>query len=146
MSVVSRALALALTVALVAPSAAAAASRAGDAQAAKVLVRKLSTEQFGTVLATRKLQALYYWTPEKRSPGKIFCTGACAVAWPPLYVKKGVKVPRKVKGYRGTFGVIVRPDGRRQLTYNRLPLYTYAHEGPRQVLCDDVDGWFVVRL
>lgn len=146
MSVVSRALALVLTAALVAPAIAAAAPAAGEAQAAKVLVRKLGTEQFGTVLVTRKFQALYYWTPEKRNPGTIVCTGACAEAWPPLYVPRGATVPRKVKGYKGTFGVIVRPDGRRQLTYNRLPLYTYAHEGPRQVLCNDVDGWFVVRL
>ena len=61
-------------------------------------------------------------------------------------MKKGVVVPRRIAGFRGTFGTIVRPNGRRQLTYNRLPLYTYAHEGPRQVLCDDVDGWFVVRV
>jgi predicted lipoprotein with Yx(FWY)xxD motif len=118
--------------------------RADSATAA--LVKKLSTSQFGNVLVTPGFQALYYWTPEKRNPGEILCTGACARAWPPLYVKKGVVVPRRIAGFRGTFGTIVRPNGRRQLTYNRLPLYTYAHEGPRQVLCDDVDGWFVVRV
>ncbi len=47
---------------------------------------------------------------------------------------------------KGVFGVIRRPDGRLQVTHNRLPLYTYAHEAPDQVLCDDVDGWFVVRV
>jgi hypothetical protein len=25
-------------------------------------------------------------------------------------------------------------------------VYTYVHEGPRQVLCNNVDGWFVVRV
>jgi predicted lipoprotein with Yx(FWY)xxD motif len=124
-------------------------ARAGTAQKAHVaaaLVRKLRTSEFGTVLATPARQALYYWTPERRNPGEIRCTGACARAWPPLYVKRGVVVPRKMPGFRGTFGTIVRPNGRRQLTYNRLPLYTYAHEGPGQVLCNDVDGWFVVRV
>jgi hypothetical protein len=38
------------------------------------------------------------------------------------------------------------PDGRLPVTFRGLPVYTYAHEGPTQVLCDDVDGWFVVRL
>jgi hypothetical protein len=32
------------------------------------------------------------------------------------------------------------------VTHNRLPIYTYAHERPNQVLCNDVDGWFVVRV
>ena len=38
------------------------------------------------------------------------------------------------------------PDGRWQVTHRGLPVYSYAHEAPEQVLCDDVDGWFVVRL
>ena len=63
---------------------------------------------------------------------------------PPLDAK-GV-VPRKVSGIRGTFGTVRRPDGRRQVTFNGLAIYTYAHEGPGQVLCNNVNGWFVVRV
>jgi predicted lipoprotein with Yx(FWY)xxD motif len=122
------------------------ASAAADRQEARKLVRKLDTEQFGDVLATPSNQALYYWTPERRNPGTIVCTGECAALWPPLYVRRGVAVPRRIAGFDGVFGTIRRPDGRRQLTYNRLPLYTYAHEGPGQVLCNNVDGWFVVRV
>ena len=33
-----------------------------------------------------------------------------------------------------------------QVKHRGLPVYTYAHERPEQVLCDNVDGWFVVRL
>jgi hypothetical protein len=74
------------------------------------------------------------------------CTGSCAKAWPPLIAKSRTAVPKKVVGIKGTFGVVRRPDGELQVTFNRLPVYAYAHEGPNQVLCDNVDGWFVVRL
>ena len=98
------------------------------------------------ILATPKKKALYYWNVEKRAGGKIRCTGACARAWPPLIVRNRASVPRKIAGISGTFGTIRRPDGRWQVRHNGLPVYTYAHEGPEQVLCDNVDGWFVVRL
>lgn len=105
---------------------------------------KYKDDQFGAILATPKKQALYYWAVEKRAGGKIRCTGSCARAWPPLYAQGAV--PKRVAGIRGTFGAIRRPDGKRQVTFNGLPVYTYAHEGPTQVLCNNVDGWFVVRL
>ena len=47
---------------------------------------------------------------------------------------------------QGTFGVIRRPNGKLQVTHNGLPVYTYVHEGPGEVRCDNVNGWFVVRL
>jgi len=99
---------------------------------------------FGTVLASANRQALYYWSREK--VGSIRCTRACAQAWPPLVVPKGVMVKTRIAGIAGRFGVVRRPDGRRQLTHNGRAVYSYAHEGPGVVLCDDVDGWFVVRL
>jgi len=109
-------------------------------------VVKLPTKQFGNVLATRGKLPLYYWSVEKRAGGKIRCTGACAKAWPPLLVRKGVSVRARVAGVRGRFGVIRRPDGRRQLTFRGLPLYAYVHDSPGVVLCDNVNGWFVVRV
>jgi predicted lipoprotein with Yx(FWY)xxD motif len=103
-------------------------------------------DDFGAILATPGKQALYYWNVEKRAGGKVRCTGACAKAWPPLVVRSRSAVPGRVAGIRGTFGVVRRPDGRLQVTFRGLPVYTYAHEAPTQVLCDDVNGWFVVRL
>jgi predicted lipoprotein with Yx(FWY)xxD motif len=55
-------------------------------------------------------------------------------------------VPAHVKGIRGSFGTIRRPGGARQLTLNGRALYTYSNEKPGQVLCNDVNGWFAVRL
>jgi predicted lipoprotein with Yx(FWY)xxD motif len=118
---------------------------AGAATQPKPPVTTLQVAPFGKVLTTRGKKALYFWTVEKRD-FRVHCTGACAAAWPPLIVKSKKAVPRKIAGAKGTFGTIRRPDGRLQVTWNRLPVYTYAHEAPRQVLCDDVDGWFVVRV
>jgi len=122
---------------------------AGFAQAAgearKPAIRYID-DRFGAILATPKKQALYYWQVEQRAGGKIRCTGECARAWPPLIVRSRASVPRKVAGISGTFSTIRRPDGRLQVKHNGRPVYTYAHEGPTQVLCDNVNGWFVVRL
>jgi predicted lipoprotein with Yx(FWY)xxD motif len=113
--------------------------------AATPLVTTFKSPQFGRVLAqTSSGKALYYWTPEK-ADHKIHCTGACLKAWPPLIVPKGKRIAAHRPGYSGTFGTIVRPDGRTQIAYNRLPLYSYIHDPKGVVLCNNVDGWFVVN-
>ena len=121
----------------------------GAAQAASEpmhpkLVRTIMDKQLGEVLTTSNRQAIYVWRSEPR--GKIRCTGACAKARPPVLVKKGVVVPMHYSGVKGDFGTIRRPDGSRQLTLDRRALYTYAHEKPAQVLCNDVDNWFAVQI
>jgi predicted lipoprotein with Yx(FWY)xxD motif len=131
---------LVLLAAVLVVSATAAAAPTGPAP-----VIKLRDARFGPILATRGHKALYYWNVEKRD-FRVHCTGACARAWPPLIVRSRGAVPRRIAGIKGVFGVIRRPDGRLQVTHNRLPIYSYAHEGPNQVLCNDVDGWFVVRV
>jgi predicted lipoprotein with Yx(FWY)xxD motif len=108
------------------------------------IVRTIVDGDLGRVLTTPQKQAIYIWKSEPR--GTIRCTGACAKAWPPVLVKKGVKVPMRISGIRGDFGTIRRSDGSRQLTLNRRALYTYAHEQPGQVLCNDVDNWFAVKV
>jgi predicted lipoprotein with Yx(FWY)xxD motif len=118
---------------------------ATTAPAAKPVAISLQTDAFGNVLARPDRQALYYWAVEKRAGGKVECVAACANAWPPLYAKNRA-VSERVPGVPGRFGVIARPDGRLQVTHDGLPVYTYAHEPPGVVLCDDVDDWFVVRL
>jgi predicted lipoprotein with Yx(FWY)xxD motif len=130
---------LILLVAVAVPALSAAAPAAAP-------VAKIKVVGFGSVLARTDRQALYYWNVEKRAGGKVKCTGACARLWPPLLVRSKTAVPAHVTGIKGTFGVVRRPDGKLQVTYNRLPVYTYVHEGRGVVLCDNVDGWFVVRL
>jgi predicted lipoprotein with Yx(FWY)xxD motif len=127
---------IAAAAALVVASAPMAASRAP--------VIRYKDDRFGAILATPKKQALYYWTAE--NDFRIHCKGSCAKLWPPLVVRSRAAVPVRVAGIKGTFGTIKRPDGRLQVTFNRRPVYTYVHEGPTQVLCDNVGGWFVVKL
>ena len=107
------------------------------------LVRTIMDAKLGEVLTTGGRQAIYVWNKEPK--GKIKCIGACAKAWPPVVVKTGVVVPMHVEGIMGEFGTIRRAGGKRQLTFNRRALYTYANEKPGQVLCNDVDNWFAVK-
>lgn len=108
------------------------------------LVRTIVDAKLGKVLTAANKQAIYVWNREPK--GQIKCTGACAKAWPPVIVKAGVAVPKHVKGIMGEFGTVRRANGARQLTFNRRALYTYAHEKPGQVLCNDVESWFAVKI
>jgi len=102
----------------------------------------IKTSNLGKVIATPAKLGIYYWDVEKQAGGKIRCTGSCAVAWPPVFVKGAV--PRHLKGVMATLGTVKR-GGRRQLTVNGLPAYTYEHDTAGVVLCDNVGGWFAVR-
>jgi predicted lipoprotein with Yx(FWY)xxD motif len=107
---------------------------------------KVKSRTFGDILQSKNRLPLYYWRVEKRASGKIRCTGACARVWPPLVVKSRSAVRTTLPGVKGRFGVIRRADGRLQVTFRGLPLYAYHDDPPNTVLCDNVDGWFVVRV
>jgi predicted lipoprotein with Yx(FWY)xxD motif len=130
--------------ALAALAVSAPAALSADQAMSPRLVRSIMDKNLGEVLTTSKKQAIYIWRSEPK--GRIRCTGSCAKAWPPVLVKKGVVVPMHYPGIKGDFGTIRRPDGSRQLTFDRRALYTYAHEKPGQVLCNDVDNWFAVKI
>jgi len=111
---------------------------------AKAPVVVIKTSNLGKVVATTGKLGLYTWDVEKKAGGNVRCTGARAKAWPPVLVKGPVQ--RRVKGINAAFGTIKRPNGKTQLTVNGLPAYVYEHDSPNVVLCDDVDGWFAVRV
>jgi predicted lipoprotein with Yx(FWY)xxD motif len=113
--------------------------KAAPASSGQSPVKVVRVARFGRILVTAQGFALYFFTPEKNSA--ITCTGSCAQVWPPLLLPKGAVPPRAVRAAPGTFGVVVRPEGTRQLTYRRRPLYTYVDDKkPGQVLCDGVNG------
>ena len=104
------------------------------------------SSRFGTVLFDGSGRVLYGFTRDTRG-GKSTCYGACARAWPVYYKSGTIRAGTGVK--RSLIGTTRRRDGRLQLTYNGWPLYYYAHEGPGQILCQNVDEfgglWLVVR-
>jgi predicted lipoprotein with Yx(FWY)xxD motif len=106
---------------------------------------RVKDDRFGFILQSSNKLPLYYWNREKAAGGKIRCTGECARVWPPLIVKSRSSVPTRINKVNGKFGVVRRADGRLQVTFRGLPLYAYHNDPPSTVLCNNVDGWFVVR-
>ena len=123
---------VAAAVLLVTASAAAAAPRS------TVTVR---SSAYGKILFDGGGRALYAFTKDPRR--KSVCAGACAKAWPPYVVTTRPKAGAGVSA--PLVGTTKRADGRTQVTYNGRPLYTYHGDTPTKILCNGVDGWFVVR-
>ena len=127
------------------PAAAATTPRAAAAAKPAAGTRiTLRASQFGRMLWGPKQQAIYIFERDARNRTR--CYGECASAWPPVYTDARPVAGRGVR--QSLLGSIRRRDGRRQVTYAGKPLYFYAHEGPRQVLCHNVDLngglWWVV--
>jgi predicted lipoprotein with Yx(FWY)xxD motif len=72
-----------------------------------------------TVLTNTKGLTLYTLSVEKN--GKFICTGACLKSWPPLLVTAGTKPKGPV-----TLGTIKRPEGKTQVTFKGMPVYTFS--------------------
>ena len=112
-----------------------AADRAhGTAMATPILT--LRSTRFGRVLFDGRNRVLYGFTRDRRG-GPSRCYGACAKAWPVFFGKGSVRAGKGVR--ESLIGTTRRRDGRRQVTYNGWPLYYYAHEGPGEVKCQNVD-------
>lgn len=71
-----------------------------------------------TVLTNTKGLTLYSLSVEKN--GKFICTGSCTSTWAPLLVAAGTTPKGPVK-----LGTIKRPEGKIQVTFKGLPLYTF---------------------
>ncbi|HEV3229293.1 MAG TPA: hypothetical protein VGY97_07455 [Solirubrobacteraceae bacterium] len=75
----------------------------------------------GTILVTAQGLTLYRLTAERN--GRFICTSACLQLWHPLSVAAGAK-PTGI----ASLGTIMRPDGSDQVTFQNLPLYTFAQD------------------
>jgi predicted lipoprotein with Yx(FWY)xxD motif len=96
---------------------------------------QVGDSEFGTMLFGPGDQAIYAFERDRK--GKTVCYGECARAWPPVFANGR---PRAAKGVRKSLlGTVRRRNGRRQVTYAGRPLYYYAHEGPGEVRCHNVN-------
>jgi predicted lipoprotein with Yx(FWY)xxD motif len=87
---------------------------------------KAGHSSFGEVVTDTAGNSLYLLTSE--TGGKFTCTqGLCTTFWPPLLVPAGTKVVGG-PGVKGTVGVIKRPEGTTQVTYNGYPVYHYKSD------------------
>ncbi|HVX32790.1 MAG TPA: hypothetical protein VHA80_06570 [Solirubrobacterales bacterium] len=71
-----------------------------------------------TVLTNTKGLTLYALSAEKN--GRFICTGSCTNTWFPLLVARGTTPKGPVR-----LGTVKRPEGKIQVTFKGLPLYTF---------------------
>ena len=93
------------------------------AQAKGAVVSTASTS-LGRIVVNSGGRTLYVFSKDKND--KSACAGMCAKFWPPLIA---AGKPRASAGVRPSLlGTTKRADGRMQVTYNRLPLYTFVKD------------------
>jgi predicted lipoprotein with Yx(FWY)xxD motif len=83
----------------------------------------------GYVLALANGQVVYTYAHDTKG-GTPTCTGSCSDVWVPV-----TGVPKTALGVTvpGTFGLVARSDGTKQITYNGYPLYTFKGAFPLTV-------------
>ena len=90
----------------------------------KTATIRVANSRFGRILVDSSGQTLYLFTADSRTSSA--CSGACAVAWPPL--RTGA-TPAVASGANAALvGTIPRSDGARQVTYNGHPLYLFVKD------------------
>ena len=120
------------------------ASLAGPSKGSAAIVH-VAQSKLGRILVDNHGRTLYLFENDRR--GKSSCNGACAKAWPPLLASGK---PHAGAGAKASLlGTTKRSDGRRQLTYNGHPLYTFVKDIDRgQTNGEEVDAfgaeWYVV--
>jgi predicted lipoprotein with Yx(FWY)xxD motif len=107
---------------------------------------KVTSSDYGQILADGRGRALYLFTADHGRASS--CSGDCATAWPPYIIKSK---PTAVSGAKpGLVGATRRDDGRLQATYAGHPIYYYEGDhSPGEVNCQaayEFGGyWYVVR-
>jgi predicted lipoprotein with Yx(FWY)xxD motif len=97
----------------------------------------------GWVMA--KADGLVVYTFGKDSKGAPpTCTGSCAAVWAPV---TGVPKAGPADTFPGTFGVVTGADGKKVITYDGYPLYTFVGAPPLSTKGNGLEGaWHVIML
>jgi predicted lipoprotein with Yx(FWY)xxD motif len=138
-------LAAAIGVAIAIAATGSSGSGANTSRGATVSVKKITGA--GTVLVDSKGRALY--RSEQEQKGMVLCIGSCLSFWQPLTVQG----TPKGSSLNGKLGVVQRPDGGRQVTFNGRLLYSFKLDSAGQLRGDNFEDafggqkfhWHVVR-
>jgi predicted lipoprotein with Yx(FWY)xxD motif len=95
-----------------------------DAAPAATTVVSTGQTSLGRILVNSRGHTLYLFSKDRS--GKSACSGQCATFWPPLIASGKPRVAGGAKA--SLIGTIKRADGRRQVTYNHHPLYTFVKD------------------
>ncbi len=120
-----------------------ASSNPGGTIAAGTTIFIDQMSKLGFVLALANGQVVYTYAHDPTG-GTPTCTGACTSIWVPV-----TGVPKLVLGLSlpGSFSLVTRSDGTKQIAYNGHPLYTFKGARPLTTAGEGVDGvWHVVKL
>lgn len=104
-------------------------------------IKIMRKEMVGEYLADGTGMSLYSFNRDEKDTSN--CLEGCAVNWPPFYTD----LAAVIEGCDpGNFSTITRTDGRRQTTYNGLPLYYFKNDKyPGDTFGQGLgDVWFLV--
>jgi predicted lipoprotein with Yx(FWY)xxD motif len=99
-----------------------AASRSGGAK-----INLESTKQFGKILDDSKGWTIYAFTKDSKNKDACQNISGCTGAWPPVVTTGTPVAGTGVK--QSLLGTIKLKNGKKQVTYNGHPLYTYVADG-----------------
>jgi len=85
-----------------------------------------SVDGVGDVLVDADGAALY--SAEQEADGEILCVDACASIWLPLTLPAGAAGPTADDELADRLGVVERPDGAEQVSFDGEPLYRFAED------------------
>lgn len=96
----------------------------GGSNAAET-VSTSTVEGVGDVLIDARGAALY--ASEEEAGGMVLCVDECATIWEPLTLSDDSE-PTAADGLAADLGVLERPDGARQVTFDDRPLYRFVED------------------
>jgi predicted lipoprotein with Yx(FWY)xxD motif len=97
----------------------------------------------GWVMAKADGHVVYTYAKDSKN-GAPTCTGSCASVWAPV---TGMPKSGPADNFPGAFGVVTGAGGRKVISYNGYPLYTYIGAAPLSTKGNGIDGmWHVIML
>jgi predicted lipoprotein with Yx(FWY)xxD motif len=116
-------------------------SASAGAAGASAGIVSIASVDGNDVLADSEGRTLY--TAAVEQGGRILCVDACTSFWEPV-VTSPDQADSAAAELGADLGVVERPNGERQLTFDGLPLYTFAEEDAGQLegdgFVDDFQG------